>query len=69
MWVATIHRIHIGLFRIAKVPAVEADAEEFEEALYRRVHHRAISMIVTVRLAVNGSGFGAGLCRQVIEVK
>jgi hypothetical protein len=30
MWVATIHRIHIGLFRIAE--AVEADTEEFEEA-------------------------------------
>jgi hypothetical protein len=33
MWVATIHRIHIGLFRIAENRAVEADTEEFEEAL------------------------------------
>jgi len=45
MWVATIHRIHIGLFRIAEIRAVEADTEEFEEALYRRVHHRATSMM------------------------
>jgi hypothetical protein len=29
MWVATIHRIHIGLFRIAEIRAVEADTEEF----------------------------------------
>jgi hypothetical protein len=33
-----------GLFRIAKIRAVEADTEEFEEALYRRVHHLATSM-------------------------
>jgi hypothetical protein len=45
MWVATIHRIHIGLFRIAEIRAVEADTEEFEEALYRRVHRLAISMM------------------------
>ena len=51
MWVATIHRIHIGLFRIAEIRAVEADTEEFEEALYRRIHHLATSMM-TVRLAV-----------------
>jgi hypothetical protein len=34
-----------GLFMIAEIRAVEADTEEFEEALYRRVHHRATSMM------------------------
>jgi putative alpha-1,2-mannosidase len=49
MWVATIHRIHIGLFRIAEIRAV--NTEEFEEALYRRVHHPGHFNDVTVRLA------------------
>jgi len=52
MWVATVHRIHIGLFRIAEIRAVEADTEKFEEALYRRIHHLGHFNDVTVRLAV-----------------
>src|SRR5262249_16524087 len=52
-----LHRTaeYADYYRIAEIRAVEAGAEEIEEALYRRV--------------ANGSGFTAGLCHQVIEVK
>jgi len=52
MWVATIHRIHIGLFRIAEIRAVEADTEEFEGSPLSACPSPGHFDDVTVRLAV-----------------